>query len=75
MGGPKGAKAGALSDADVSKAKGAEPTLDNAKEDFFRGGYQDAADKLNALVKSDPKMKEDPEFKKLRKHLDIELNM
>lgn len=75
MGGPKGNKAGALSQSDVANAKGAAPTLDNANEDYLRGGYQDAADKLDQLVKSDPKAKDDPKFKKLRKHLDIELNM
>jgi len=75
MGGPKGKKSGALSDTDVANAKAAAPTLENANEDFLRGGYQDASDKLDALVKADPKKADDPKYKKLRKHLDIELNM
>ncbi len=75
MGGPKGNKAGHLNDADVANAKGAAPTLANANEDFLRGGYLDANEKMDQLVKADPKAKDDPAFKKLRKHLDIELNM
>ena len=38
-----------------------------------RAGLLEAMDKLDALVKANPKMKDDPKYKKLRKHVEIEL--
>jgi len=78
MGGPgKDSKVGqgAYSDQDVQNMKGAAPTLENAMQDFLRGGYQDSLDKLDALVKADPTVKDDPKYRRLRKHVEIELNI
>ena len=78
MGGPaKGTKpgeeGGPYSKAQTDQMDKAAPTLDNAQADFLRGAHQEAMDKLDALVKANPKMKDDPKYKKLRKHVEIEL--
>jgi hypothetical protein len=90
MGGPKGAKAGqqvaqkvdskddqgqGFTDKEKGDMKEAEPNLDNATKDFLRGGDQDAFDKLQKMEKSDPTIKNDPKYRKLRKHVEIALGM
>lgn len=80
MGGPKkgtkpGEQGGPMTDEQVAAADKAPPTLDNAQADFLRGAYQESFDKLEQLAKTDPKVKTDPKYMKLRKHVDIELNM
>ena len=80
MGGPaKGTKPGEAggpsTKAQTAQMDKAAPTLDNAQADYLRGAHQEAMDKLDALVKSNPKVKDDPAYKKLRKHVEIELGI
>jgi predicted Zn-dependent protease len=85
MGGPaKGGKAdvaetgkgqgGSFSDEQVQKMKDAPATIDNAMQDFLRGSPQDAMDKLQKLEKSNPAVKDDPRYKRLRKHVEMDLS-
>jgi hypothetical protein len=51
------------------------PIFKAASEDFFRGGYQDAYDKLAGLLKNDPSAINDPRIRYLRKRVAVTLNM
>ena len=79
MGGPKKGKGEKTQVADLTRVDDdpskAAPTLDNALKDYTRGGYQDSYQKLLQIEKTDPKTAEDPKFKKLKKHVEIELNI
>ena len=79
MGGAPGTKAGQqngpMSSEQTQAADKADPTMENATKDYLRGAHQEALDKLDQLIKSDPKLKSDPKYIKLRKHVEIELNM